>query len=177
MYLLPRRSASPTTKKASDGSSDRLLGRNSIPQWGQKVRGQYEVRRFGGAISIRKPELGTMSPHAGQSRCLIGLAPNIRCGAKRRQPHAVVRRWHWVHRVAPPCHESRSVPSHPRPARLRPELLPRTKVVEVLPTAGNPAVLELKDDAAVDIQLFAVSHSTVVVDADHAAFLIRKHVT
>jgi hypothetical protein len=50
------------------------------------------------------------------------------------------------------------------------------KVVEVLPTVGNPAVLELKDKAAIDIQSFAVSHATVVVDADHATFIIRKHV-
>ncbi len=51
--------------------------------------------------------------------------------------------------------------------RLRPEPLPRMKVVEALSTAGNPAVFELEFDAAVDIELFAVSHCNVAVDAEN----------
>lgn len=41
--------------------------------------------------------------------------------------------------------------------------------MEVLPTARDPAVLELEDDAVVDIQVLAVSHPAVVMDADDAA--------
>jgi hypothetical protein len=50
------------------------------------------------------------------------------------------------------------------------------KVVEVLTTAGNPAISYLEDDAAVTFKLLAVSHPTVVMDTDDAAFVIRKQV-
>ena len=46
----------------------------------------------------------------------------------------------------------------------------------MLPTVRNPAVLELEDDAAVNIQLLAVSLRSVVMNADHAAVIICKHV-
>ena len=80
-----------------------------------------------------------------------------------------------MHRVALTISylERDSAPSHPGPARLRPELLPRVKVVEVLPAARHPAIPELEDDAAVDIEVLAVAHPAVVVDADDAAVVIR----
>jgi hypothetical protein len=34
------------------------------------------------------------------------------------------------------------------------------EVIEVLPTVDDPAVLDLKDDAAVDVQVLAVSLPT-----------------
>ena len=46
----------------------------------------------------------------------------------------------------------------------------------MLATVHNPAVLELEDDAAVNIQALAVSHPTVVMNADHAAVIICKDV-
>ena len=45
----------------------------------------------------------------------------------------------------------------------------------MLPTARNPAVLELEDDAAIDIEALAVPHSAVVMDAHHAAVIVCKH--
>jgi len=62
------------------------------------------------------------------------------------------------------------------PAGLRPELVPRVEVVKVLPTVSNPAVLELKDDAAINIQALAASLRAVVMSADHAPLIICKHV-
>ena len=44
-----------------------------------------------------------------------------------------------------------------RPAGLRPELVPSVEVLKVLPTVGDPAVLELEDDAVANLQLLAVS--------------------
>ena len=39
----------------------------------------------------------------------------------------------------------------------------------MLPTVNNPAVLELEDDAAANIQVLAVPLRAVVMNADHAA--------
>ncbi len=46
----------------------------------------------------------------------------------------------------------------------------------MLPTGRNPAVCELEDDAAVNIQLLAVSDPAVVVNADHASLIICEYV-
>ena len=43
------------------------------------------------------------------------------------------------------------------PAWLGPELVPGVEVVEVLPTVDDLAVFDLEDDAAHDIELFAVA--------------------
>jgi len=49
------------------------------------------------------------------------------------------------------------------------------EVIEVLAAVHDPAVLELEDDAAIDVQPLSVSLGDVVVDPDHAAVLIREH--
>src|SRR5919204_4644352 len=59
--------------------------------------------------------------------------------------------------------------------RLRPELVPGLEVVEVLTAVHDPAVLELEDGAAVDVQPLAVSLRDVVMDADRAAVLVGEH--
>jgi hypothetical protein len=46
----------------------------------------------------------------------------------------------------------------------------------VLPTVGNPAVLDLEDDAAANVQVLAVPLSAVVINANHAAVITRKQV-
>src|SRR4029079_8008097 len=50
-----------------------------------------------------------------------------------------------------------------RPRRLRPELVPGRKVVEVLAAVHDPAVLELEDGAAVDVKPLAVPVANVSV--------------
>jgi hypothetical protein len=50
------------------------------------------------------------------------------------------------------------------------------KIVDVFPTAYDPAILEFEDNTAVNIELLAVSHPAVMVDADNAAFIIRKYI-
>src|SRR3990172_12560357 len=62
------------------------------------------------------------------------------------------------------------------PVGLRPELVPIVEVEKVLPTASNPAVLELEEDTAVCIQALAFSFRAVVMNADHAPVIICKHV-
>jgi hypothetical protein len=46
----------------------------------------------------------------------------------------------------------------------------------VLPTVGDPPVLELEDDAVANIQLLAVSLRAAALDADHAAVIICEQV-
>jgi len=46
----------------------------------------------------------------------------------------------------------------------------------VLPTVNNPAVLELEDDAAANIQVLAVPLRAVVMNADHAAVVTLEQV-
>jgi hypothetical protein len=46
----------------------------------------------------------------------------------------------------------------------------------VLPTVGNPAVLDLEDDPAANVQVLAVPLSAVVTNANHAAVITRKQV-
>ena len=46
----------------------------------------------------------------------------------------------------------------------------------MLPTVSNPAVLELEDEAAVNIQLLAVSLPAAAMNADHAAVIICEQV-
>jgi len=60
--------------------------------------------------------------------------------------------------------------------KLRPELVPGVKVVKVLSTVSNPAVLELEDDAVASVQVLAVSLRAAALDADHAVLVICKHV-
>src|SRR5439155_5983289 len=67
-----------------------------------------------------------------------------------------------------------SMPCGLAPAGLRPELVPSVEVVKVLPAVGNPAVLELEDDAVADIQVLAVPLRGAALDADHAALVISK---
>src|SRR3990172_6896288 len=62
------------------------------------------------------------------------------------------------------------------PAGLRPELVPSVEVVKVLPTVDNPAVLELEDDAAANIQAIAAPLCAVVMNADHAAVITLEQV-
>ena len=50
------------------------------------------------------------------------------------------------------------------------------EVVEVLPTGRDPAVLKLEDDAAVNVQALTVSRPAVVMNPDHATFIICEHV-
>jgi hypothetical protein len=59
---------------------------------------------------------------------------------------------------------------------LRPKLVPSVEVVKMLPTVSNPAVLELEDDAAENIEALAVPLPRVALNADHAAVLAFKHV-
>src|SRR5439155_8602610 len=59
---------------------------------------------------------------------------------------------------------------------LRPELVPSVEVENVLPTVNNPAVLELEDDAAVNIQMLAVPLRAVVMNTDHAAVVTLEQV-
>src|SRR6185295_6871879 len=56
----------------------------------------------------------------------------------------------------------------------RPELVPGPKVVDVLAAVHDPAVLELEDGAAVDVQLLAVSLGDGVVDPDHTAVFVGE---
>ena len=42
-------------------------------------------------------------------------------------------------------------------------------------TGRNTAILDLEDDAAVNIQPLAVSVSTIVMNADHAAVIICEY--
>ena len=63
-----------------------------------------------------------------------------------------------------------------RASWLRPELVPGVEIGEVLPTVDAPAVLELEDDAAVNIQALAGSRPAVVMHGDHAALVICEHV-
>ena len=58
---------------------------------------------------------------------------------------------------------------------LRPELVPGVKVVEVLPTADNPAVLDLEDDAATHIEAMAVPFPAVMVNACHLAVITLEY--
>ena len=46
----------------------------------------------------------------------------------------------------------------------------------MLPTVSNPAVLDLEDEAAVNVQVLAFSLRAVVMNADHVAVIIGKHV-
>jgi hypothetical protein len=48
--------------------------------------------------------------------------------------------------------------------------------VKVFPTVNNPAVLELEDDAAANIQLLAAPLRAVVMNADHAAVVTLEQV-
>src|ERR671935_2744661 len=57
---------------------------------------------------------------------------------------------------------------------LGPELVPGLEVVEVLAAVHDPALLELEDGAAVDVQPLAVSLRDVVVNPDHAAVLVGE---
>jgi hypothetical protein len=50
------------------------------------------------------------------------------------------------------------------------------EVVKVLPTVSDPAILDLEDEATVNVQALAVSLRAVVMNADHAAIIICKHV-
>jgi len=45
----------------------------------------------------------------------------------------------------------------------------------MLPSSRNPAVLEVEDDAAINIQEFPVSHSAVVMNTDHTAAIGRTN--
>jgi len=45
----------------------------------------------------------------------------------------------------------------------------------VFPPVNNPAVLELEDDAAANIQALAVPLRGVVMNADHAAVITLQH--
>lgn len=45
----------------------------------------------------------------------------------------------------------------------------------MLAAVHDPAVLELEDDAAVDVQVLAGALGDVVMDADHAAVLVGEH--
>ena len=46
----------------------------------------------------------------------------------------------------------------------------------MLPAVNNPAVLELEDNAAANIQALAASLRRVLMNADHAPVIICKHV-
>src|SRR4051794_22974572 len=59
--------------------------------------------------------------------------------------------------------------------RLRPELVPRVQVVEVLAAVDDPPIRHLEDDAGVEVELLAVARADVVLDADHAAVLVGEH--
>ena len=59
---------------------------------------------------------------------------------------------------------------------LRPEFVPSVEVVKVLPTVGNPAVLELEENTVANIQVLAVSLRGAALDADHAVVIICKQV-
>jgi hypothetical protein len=61
------------------------------------------------------------------------------------------------------------------PAGLSPKLVPSVEVVKVFPTINNPAVLELKDDAAADIQALATPLRGVAMNADHPAVITLEH--
>src|SRR5258708_4601010 len=63
-----------------------------------------------------------------------------------------------------------------RRRRLRPELVPSVEVVKMLPTVGDPAVLELEDDAVDNIQVLAIPLPRAALDADHAVLVICKQV-
>src|SRR5205085_10537090 len=62
------------------------------------------------------------------------------------------------------------------PAGLGPELVPGVEVLEVLPTVSHLAVLELEDDAVVNIEVLAVSVRGAALDADDAVVTICSHV-
>ena len=70
--------------------------------------------------------------------------------------------------------ECRFRPAGLAPTGLRPELVPGVEVAEVLRTLGDPAVLELEDEAAVNSQVLAVSLRAVVMNADHPPVIICK---
>ena len=46
----------------------------------------------------------------------------------------------------------------------------------MLPTVSNPAVLELEDEAAINIQVLAASLPAVVMNADHATVITLEQV-
>src|SRR4051812_21718068 len=69
---------------------------------------------------------------------------------------------------------NRRVPAGLTPARLRPELVPRIEVVEVLATVSDPAVLELEEDGVANVQVLAVSLAGAAMDADHVVVIISK---
>src|ERR1035441_8709057 len=56
------------------------------------------------------------------------------------------------------------------------ERVPGVEIIKVLPTVGNPAVLDLEDDPAANVQVLAVPLSAVVTNANHAAVITRKQV-
>ena len=62
------------------------------------------------------------------------------------------------------------------PAGLRPELVPSVEVVKVFPTVDNPALLELEDDAAANVQVLAIPLRAVVMNADHPAVITPEQV-
>jgi hypothetical protein len=62
-----------------------------------------------------------------------------------------------------------------RPAGLRPELVPSSEVVKVLSTAQALSILELENEAAINVQLLAVSLRCVVMNADDAAVVTYRH--
>src|SRR5438067_12976369 len=57
-----------------------------------------------------------------------------------------------------------------RRAGLCPELVPCVEVLEVLPTVNDPAVLELDDDAVVNVQVLAGSVCSAALNANHTGF-------
>jgi hypothetical protein len=62
------------------------------------------------------------------------------------------------------------------PAGLPPELVPSVEIVKVFPGVNNPAILELEDDAAANIQALALPLRGVVMNADHPAVITLENV-
>lgn len=90
-----------------------------------------------------------------------------------------------VRRRLPPQGEARpgaaggalKAPSELLPAAgLRPEVVPRVEVTKVLPAIRHTTVLELQDQAAVNLQVLAASLSAVAMKGQHAAITVSSHV-
>src|SRR5436190_2005646 len=62
------------------------------------------------------------------------------------------------------------------PAGLRPEGIPGVEIKEVLLAGYHPAVPDLEDDAAGDIEVLAVALTDIAMHAHHAPLAIREHV-
>src|SRR5205085_409705 len=57
-------------------------------------------------------------------------------------------------------------------AGLRPELVPRVEVLEMLPPVGDPTVCELEDDAVGDVEMPAVPVRGAPMDPDDATVAV-----